>query len=103
MIPGESPIDLPPEVRREVGGLIDDLIAAGSRVRNASYSSESFGDWSVDVALRGYEFRLVRDRGQYRFDAVNWELPSGELWPAFDHISAFERAVRTWVAAVARG
>ena len=55
-----EPVNLPSEIRLEIGGLINDLIAMGARVRRAVYATESFGNWFVDLDFLGFDCRLVK-------------------------------------------
>ena len=88
---------VPPQIRREIGRLLDALGAAGYRVGKSVFDADCFGDWYVD--LRGpRRFRLTKDRGQYMIGGPEDELRDQGLFRAFDDRDEFERSVLLWLS-----
>lgn len=61
--------DLHPEIRAAFGRPLEMLAAHGYRVRQSLYDPRHFGNFIVDFTGRRPNFRVVRDRAEYRIEA----------------------------------
>ena len=86
-----------PEIRADVGPLLDELAGLGYRVVASEYSPESFGNWVVDLTGPA-EFRICKDRSQFMVTAHRQSLERADLWRAFDDPEEFARHVLAWAA-----
>lgn len=99
--PGFESETVESEVRRDIGVLLDELTSLGYRVISASYSPESFGNWTVTLA-GPKRFRLTKERSQF----IIWgdrgreerSLERAGLSQAFDDPEEFTRRVLAWAA-----
>jgi hypothetical protein len=86
-----------PEIRADIGDLLDRLDHLGFRVVDARYFPESFGNWQVEL-VGSCAFRLFKDRSQFMIDADRRSLEPAGLWRAFDDRDEFTRRVLAWAA-----
>jgi hypothetical protein len=87
-----------PEIRTDIGLLLDRLAGLGYWVVASDYSPESFGNWVVDLAGPA-AFRIGRDRSQFMVTADRQSLERADLWRAIDDREEFARLVLAWAAA----
>lgn len=87
-----------PEIRADIGFLLDRLAGLGYRVVASEYSPECFGNWVVDLA-GPRAFRISKDRSQFMVTADRQSLERADLWRAFDDPEEFARLVLAWTAA----
>jgi hypothetical protein len=86
-----------PEIRADVGALLDRLHGLGFRVVASHYDRESFGDWCVDL-VGPRALRLCKDRSQFMVGGDRQALEPAGLWWAFDDREEFSRRVLAWAA-----
>lgn len=86
-----------PEIRADIGPLLDKLAGLGYRVVASEYSPECFGNWVVDLA-GPTAFRMCRDRSQFVVTADRQSLERADLWRAIDDREEFTRLVLAWAA-----
>lgn len=86
-----------PEIRADIGFLLDELSTLGYHVVGSQYSAECFGNWAAD--LNGpVAFRLAKDRGRFLVDGDRRMLEPAGLWQAFEDRAEFARRVLVWAA-----
>jgi hypothetical protein len=86
-----------PEIRADIGILLEKLAGLGYRVVASEYSPESFGNWVVDLTGPS-AFRMTRDRSQFLIIADRHSMERAGLWRAFDDREEFARLVLAWAA-----
>jgi hypothetical protein len=86
-----------PEIRAEIGFLLEALAGLGYWVVAADYSPESFGNWVVELA-GPTAFRICKDRSQFMITADRQSLERAGLWRAVDDREEFARLVLAWAA-----
>ena len=86
-----------PEIREDIGDLLDRLAELGVRVSSAQ-RSKSFGNWSVELS-GSIRCRLIRDRGQFSVAADREVLEPAGLWRVFEDRLEFARLVLEWASA----
>jgi hypothetical protein len=82
-----------PEIRSEVGVLLDRLHGIGFGVVASRYDSESFGNWYVDLFKGSRTLRLSKDRGLFSVNGDRQSLAPTGLWHAFNDREQFSRLV----------
>jgi hypothetical protein len=87
-----------PEIRADIGLLLDNLAGLGDRVVASEYLPECFGNWVVELA-GPTAFRISKDRSQFMVTADRQSLERADLWRAFDDPEEFARRVLAWTAA----
>jgi hypothetical protein len=86
-----------PEIRAEIGVLLDQLARLGYRVVGFRYSPECFGNWVVELA-GPKAFSMCKDRSQFMVSAGRESLERAGLWRALDDREEFARLVLAWAA-----
>lgn len=61
--------ELHPAIREAFGRPLELLAAHGYRVRQSQFDARHFGDFVIDFTGRRPNFRVVRDRSEYRIEA----------------------------------
>jgi hypothetical protein len=87
-----------PEIRADIGLLLDRLAALGYWVVASDYSPECFGNWVVELA-GPTAFRICKDRSQFMVTADRQSLERADLWRAVDDRAEFARLMLAWAAA----
>jgi hypothetical protein len=93
--------DVPDEIRRDIGALLDELSQLRVNISGSLYAEKSFGSYYVDFDAFGTAFRIIRDRRQYMIDANVDQLKALGLWRAFNSREELREAALTYVSAVA--
>ena len=84
-----------PEIRADVGLLLDRLCGLGFRVAATRYDAEAFGNWYVDL-VGPRALRLSKDRSQFMVRGDRQSLEPAGLWRGFDDLEEFSRRVLAW-------
>jgi hypothetical protein len=93
-------MSIPVEITADIGTLLEELSRRGIHTVGALYSSESFGNYYVDLGRPGRPLSLVRDRFEYRVEGPSRELlESAELLRGFKDRHEFSAAVLRWLVA----
>ena len=94
------PHQIPPEVAQDIGPFLNRLAEFGYQPTDSRYSSESFGNYYVDLASKTSWMRIQRDRSQYYVNAVTAARRQNDgILRAFDDKTEFEQAVLDWLSA----
>jgi hypothetical protein len=92
-----KPVDVEPEIRADVGPMLDQLAAYGYRLESSTYSPECFGNWVIQ--LKGPRaIRLFKDRSQFMVSGDRSTLDEVGLSRAFDDPEEFSKLVLAWAA-----
>lgn len=86
-----------PEIRADIGPLLDELAGRGYQVVASKYDAQVFGNWVVEL-IGPTTFDMCKDRSQFMVYADNRVVELAVRQGAFHDRTEFVRLVLAWAA-----